>query len=150
MEFITKSAKETQKTAVRIIKDLIKVRGEDSGVLVLALQGDLGAGKTTFVQGLAQGLKIREKILSPTFVLMKRFEVKGKSPRNFYHIDCYRLNDSREILALDFGKIISEPENIMAIEWAEKIKDILPSDVVWLRFEHLGEDKRKIKMTNDK
>jgi tRNA threonylcarbamoyladenosine biosynthesis protein TsaE len=151
MEYITKNAKETQKTAAKIIKDFIKVRGSKAGVLILALEGELGAGKTTFVQGLAKGLKIKEKILSPTFVILKRFKIydlRFKNFKNLYHIDCYRINIADEILALDFGRIISEPSNIVVIEWAEKIKEILPPETIWLKFEHLGEDERRIQIFN--
>ncbi|HCX27543.1 MAG TPA: tRNA (adenosine(37)-N6)-threonylcarbamoyltransferase complex ATPase subunit type 1 TsaE [Candidatus Portnoybacteria bacterium] len=146
MEFITKSAKETQRVAARLTKDLIKLRGEVPGVFVLALEGELGAGKTTFTQGLARALKIKESILSPTFVIMKRFPVKDKRLADFYHLDCYRVSDFREIMALGFGQIIAEPQGLVVIEWAEKIKDILPPDTIWLKFEHKGGDKRKIKM----
>ena len=120
-------------------------RGKQAAVL--ALSGDLGAGKTTFLQGFAAGLGIKEKILSPTFVLMKRFKIKNgrtKVFKNFYHFDCYRLNNAEEILHLDFRKIISNPENIVAIEWPEKIKKLLPKNVVSIKFMTLEKNKREI------
>lgn len=123
---LTTSVKQTKDLA----KDLKKHR-------IFALQGDLGSGKTTFVQGLAECLGIKQRITSPTFVIMKRY---GR----FYHIDCYRVNNSKELLDLGFKDIVSKKDNIVCIEWAEKIKDIIPKQAVWLRFEFVSENKRKI------
>jgi len=142
MEFITNSAKETQKLAVKLIKDLI--REKTKSALVLGLVGELGAGKTTFIQGLAKSLKIKERILSPTFVIMKRFAIGDNPFANLYHIDCYRIENPKELSALGFKEIIKNSKNLVVIEWAEKIKKILPKDTVWLKFEHLGEDQRRI------
>lgn len=152
MEFITRNFQETQKLAKDLVKKLSELAHRDA--LVLALQGELGAGKTTFIQGLAQALGIREKILSPTFVIQKRFMIydlrfKNKF-KNLYHLDCYRVNDFREIMALGFGQIVADSKNLIVVEWAEKIKDILPADTIWLKFEHGGEDRRKIKILNPK
>ncbi|MBU1102297.1 tRNA (adenosine(37)-N6)-threonylcarbamoyltransferase complex ATPase subunit type 1 TsaE [Patescibacteria group bacterium] len=150
MEFITKSAVDTQKLAGKLIKDLF---GKRRGALVLALQGELGAGKTTFIQGLAKALKIKERVLSPTFVIMKRFEIRklgNLEIENLYHIDCYRIEKPEDLLILGFEEIIKNSKNIVVIEWAEKIKSILPQSIIWIEFEHLGEDRRKIKITNHK
>ncbi len=154
MEFITVSAQETQKLAVDLVKKL--VNKETKAALVLALEGELGAGKTTFIQGLAETLKIKERVLSPTFVIMKKFKIKnqGLSPstslrvkfKNLYHVDCYRLDRPSEIAELGFKEILKNPENLVVIEWAEKIKKILPKETVWIKFAHLGEDKRRIKI----
>ena len=137
MEFITHSAKETKKLAVRLIKDFIGAKRKNA--LVFGLSGELGAGKTTFIQGLAKALGVKERILSPTFVIMKHFN-------NFYHIDCYRINKPAELKELDLEEILKNPKNIIVIEWAEKVKSILPMETIWLEFEHLGKDKRKIKI----
>ncbi len=159
---ITKSAKQTQKLAERFAKEIL-ASSLGKAATVLSLQGDLGAGKTTFLQGFAKGLGIKEKILSPTFILMKRFKItkfkitKFKMQKskikmtnqnskftNFYHIDCYRLNKPEEILHLGFREIILNPQNIVAIEWPEKIGKILPKNIVSIKFEHLEENKREI------
>jgi len=142
MEFITKNAKETQTLAAKIIKDLIGKKY--AGALVLGLTGELGAGKTTFIQGLAEALGVKEKVLSPTFVIMKSFKFQVSSFRTLYHIDCYRIEKPEEMAELGFEEILKNPKNIVVIEWAEKIKKILPKDTVWINFEHLGEDKRRI------
>jgi tRNA threonylcarbamoyladenosine biosynthesis protein TsaE len=136
MEFITDSAKETQVVARKIIEKSASQPRQEA--LVLAMEGELGAGKTTFVQGLAKALGIKEKVLSPTFVIMRRF-------KKLYHIDCYRLSGGQDLKELGFEEIIKNPKNIVVIEWAERVKNVLPKDAVWLKFEHEGEEKRKIK-----
>ncbi len=139
----TKSFEETQKLGQDFAREIL-ASGPQKNAVVLCLQGDLGAGKTTFLQGFAKGLGVEEKINSPTFVIMKRFELKGVEFKNFYHFDLYRLNTKEEILHLDFKDIISNPENIVAIEWPEKIKDILPKNAALITFGHLEENKREI------
>lgn len=155
MEFITKNFKETQQLAKRLVEQLIKT--PPSGALVLALEGELGAGKTTFIQGLGQALGVKEKILSPTFVIMKHFELANSQwpiansklkINNFYHLDCYRLDSEKDLAELGFGEILKDKNNLVVIEWAERIKKALPRETVWLEFEHGGEDIRKIKISN--
>ncbi len=133
---LTKSFKQTQKLGEIFAKEIIKNKSHKKAV-VLALNGNLGAGKTTFIQGFAKGLGIKEKILSPTFVIRKRFN-------NFYHIDCYRLKNAKEILELDFKKIISNPENIVAIEWPSRIKKVLPENTIFIYFKFVDKNKREI------
>ncbi|MDO8452260.1 MAG: tRNA (adenosine(37)-N6)-threonylcarbamoyltransferase complex ATPase subunit type 1 TsaE [bacterium] len=111
---------------------------------VLALSGDLGAGKTTFVQGLAEGLGITDRIMSPTFLLMREHKVKfgGK----LFHIDLYRLEENvdREIGNLGVTDFWTKPENVVVIEWAEKAKNVLPPTTTWITFENISETERKI------
>ncbi len=109
---------------------------EYKNALVFALTGDLGSGKTTFVQGFLKALGIRKKITSPTFVIFKRFKVKGLRFKNIYHIDCYRIQKPNDLLILGLKEILNNPQNIVLIEWAEKVKRILPKNTIWLKFEH--------------
>lgn len=113
---------------------------------LIALQGDLGGGKTTFLQGLAKELGIKEKILSPTFIIMRKFKISHHRSKfvNFYHFDCYRLEKPKELFNLGFKKIISSPQNLVAIEWAEKIQKIIPRPALWIKFQFLDKKKRKI------
>lgn len=134
--YTTKSHKQTQKLGEDFAKKIIKQPKGNSAV-VLGLSGNLGGGKTTFLQGFAKGLSIKEKILSPTFVIMKRFG-------NFYHIDCYRLKDEKDILELGLKEILNNPENIVAIEWPEKIKSILPKNTIYIEFKFVDKNKREI------
>lgn len=120
--------------------------------LIIGLEGDLGGGKTTFLQGFARGLKINKKILSPTFVIIKKFTIPGGEKnrsrfRYFYHIDCYRIKKPKEMLDLGFEKIISDTGNIVAVEWINRIKKITPKDVILLKFRFVDEKKREIKIT---
>jgi len=106
----------------------------------------LGAGKTCFLQGFAKGLCIRKKILSPTFAIMKRFQVPGHGFQNFYHIDCYRIDKPKELLDLRFADMRQNPENIIAIEWADKVKKILPNNTLILKFRFLDKRKREVRI----
>ncbi len=135
-EYLTISQLQTKKIGKILAKEILKTKPKKNA-FVFALKGDLGSGKTTFLQGFAKGLGIKEKITSPTFVIMKKYE-------NFYHIDCYRIYKSKEILDLGFKNIIGNPKNIVAIEWTERIKKILPKNTIWLNFEFLDKNKRKI------
>lgn len=116
---------------------------ENGRALVLALTGELGSGKTTFVQAFAQALGVEDKILSPTFVILKKFPVPGSSFDTLYHIDCYRLQ-SKELLKLGFEEIISQPRHLVMIEWADKVEQILPPHHLNLNFEVTGKNEREI------
>jgi len=145
MKFISNSPSQTKNFAKKIAKILVSKK--KNFPKILALKGNLGAGKTTFLKGLAKALGIRERIISPTFILMRKhsfFDKKSKSKNYFYHFDCYRIQKPKEILDLGFKEIISNSKNIVAIEWAEKIKKILPKKVFWIEFKILGEKKREI------
>ena len=179
-EVMTNNLKETQEIAGKFINDLIKDGKKADNALVVALEGELGSGKTSFVQGVAAALGIKEHATSPTFVLIKRYRLtppfslplhKGRVARppslparhcqslaggregvsgrgvgfsNFYHIDCYRIEKSWQLQELGFEEIINNPENIVAIEWPERISEILPKDAIKIKFEFVDENKRKI------
>lgn len=141
-KYTTKNYKQTQKLGKDLAEKVLK-NGLQKGAVVLGLCGNLGGGKTTFLQGFANGLGVEDKILSPTFVILKRFELTGEF-ENFYHIDCYRLKNEKDILDLDFEKIISDPKNIVAIEWPEKIKKVLPKKITEINFEFIDKNTREI------
>jgi tRNA threonylcarbamoyladenosine biosynthesis protein TsaE len=142
-KFLTKSEKETEKLGEKIGKKILEEK-LDKTPKILALEGDLGGGKTTFLKGFAKGLGIKEKILSPTFILFRKFQIPNSKFQNFYHIDCYRIEKEKEILNLGFREIIKDPKNIVAIEWAEKIKKILPKKILKIKFKILGKKEREI------
>jgi len=139
--FLTKNEKETKKLARILANEILKQKKaypeQNRGAVVIGLEGNLGAGKTTFIQAFAKGMGIKRRLTSPTFVLMKKYN-------NLYHLDCYRIKDSQDVLVLDFKEIISEPKNIILIEWAEKIKRILPKTKIWIKFKILGKTQRVI------
>lgn len=142
--FISDSPEKTRKFAEKFAKEILHKK-IGSRAAVLALKGNLGAGKTTFLQGFAKGLGIKDKILSPTFVIYKKFKIP-KTDKYFYHFDCYRIKESKEILALGFEEIILNPKNIVALEWPERAKDILPPGSAELRFGLIGENKIEISL----
>jgi tRNA threonylcarbamoyladenosine biosynthesis protein TsaE len=139
-KIVSVSTQQTQALAGQLAKKILADM-PGRGALVLALTGDLGSGKTTFTQGLAKGLGVKGRITSPTFVVMKRF-------KNFYHFDCYRLQKPEEILELGWQEIIANPQNIVAIEWPEKIKKFLPKHLLQLNFAFLDQKKRRIVINN--
>lgn len=110
----------------------------------MGLVGDLGSGKTTFVQGLAMGLGIKERLISPTFILLREYQ--KPSGGNLYHVDLYRLeqvtkDDLATLGILDFAK---DKKNVILVEWADKAKSLLPENTIWVNFENLGENERRI------
>ena len=144
--YLTKSPTQTKKLSQSLAKRILKLKASKK-TIVLGLIGDLGGGKTTFLQGFAKGLGIRERVLSPTFVLMKRFSILKRS---FIHIDCYRIKTPRELLNLGFKDLISDTRNIIAIEWADKIKRIMPKNAFILEFKFIDKGTRKIVIKSNK
>ena len=127
-----------------------KIKPLNNKAVVISLKGDLGAGKTTFTQMLAKELGIEETITSPTFVIQKRYEIKkGPDPfKKLIHIDAYRLDSSDELLRLDWEDLISNPENIICLEWPERVADIIPEDSVSINIEMGYGGERKIEINN--
>ncbi|MBI2123675.1 MAG: tRNA (adenosine(37)-N6)-threonylcarbamoyltransferase complex ATPase subunit type 1 TsaE [Candidatus Wildermuthbacteria bacterium] len=141
---ISSSPSQTKNIAKALAETLLEARSRKEA-MVLALAGELGAGKTTFAQGFAKGLGVKEKILSPTFILLREFKIKHPFFRTLYHVDCYRLdNPARELLHLGFKKIIADPRAIVVIEWADRIQKILPRDFFWIQFRYGDKNKRSI------
>ncbi len=110
---------------------------------VLMLSGDLGAGKTKLLQGLALGLGIKNHINSPTFNILKIYKSKGRV-KYFCHIDAYRLNSEQDLISLGVEEFFNSPETVTAIEWAEKIKKIWPKNSKIIKIKHQSLNKRKI------
>lgn len=104
---------------------------------VIALVGNLGAGKTTFVQGFARALGIKGHIKSPTFVLMNIFSLEKQLYLNhMVHIDAYRVEKSAEMIHLGFRELLNDRDAVILVEWADKIKNILPKDTIWIYMYH--------------
>jgi len=144
LEIITKNEQETKKAAGLLAQEIIKKPLKTKGAIIIGLEGELGSGKTRFVQGFARGLGIRQRLTSPTFVILRRHAISDKQYANLYHIDCYRLGKSKELLDLDFKEITNNPQNIIIIEWAERVRKILSKGTIWIRFEIMSEKKRRI------
>ena len=114
---------------------------------VLALSGELGAGKTTFVQFLANALGIGERVTSPTFVIQKRFLTDHPSFTSLVHIDAYRLESGDELEVLGWYDTLSDPRTLVALEWPENVKEALPEESINIAFEYDGEG-RQITVSN--
>jgi tRNA threonylcarbamoyladenosine biosynthesis protein TsaE len=107
----------------------------------VALTGPLGAGKTHFVKGLADGLEVPddEPVVSPTFVLIREYRGRLK----LYHLDAYRLHGPGELLSLGLDELIAEPAAVTALEWADRVADAVPPNACWIGLEHIGRSVRR-------
>ena len=141
----TLTFEETQLAGEKFAKKLLSFR-ENLKAKVVVLYGELGSGKTTFVQGMARGLGIKRRIISPTFIIVRHYRIKNQESRimNFYHIDLHRINSEDYLEGLGLREIIEDPQNIVAIEWGEKLGSLLPKKRWDVTFEYLDKDKRKI------
>lgn len=138
-ETITSSVEETKKFAKDFAK---KLRSPTT----IVLYGNLASGKTTFIQGLAQGLGIEKRVLSPTFVFIRPYQLTDSNQEKFYHVDLYRLDSEKDVEAIGLKEILDDRNAIVAIEWPEKVEKVLPENTVKFQLENLGENKRKIKV----
>lgn len=109
----------------------------DKAVLI-ALSGDLGAGKTTFTQALGKALGITEPVQSPTYVLMRSYPIAYKEFTKFVHIDAYRLDDPKEFATLDPERFLRDRGALVCVEWPEKAGGALPKPDILLRFSSDG------------
>ena len=109
---------------------------------VVALHGELGAGKTTFVQMLAKAIGVSEAVTSPTFVVMKQYELEvvKNGIEQLVHIDAYRIEDENEMTPLHFEELLKTPGLLICIEWAEKIKGLLPKNLIDVRINITDQD----------
>lgn len=140
---ITKSKAQTQKFAKKMAEQILK-KGPGKQAQILALHGDLGAGKTTFTQGFIKALGVKHHVTSPTFMLVRRYELKEKNFANVFHFDLYRIHQTKEALSLDLRKIVKNPENIVLIEWPERLGKLLPKNAVKVNFNHGKNEKERI------
>ncbi|MBL4644606.1 MAG: tRNA (adenosine(37)-N6)-threonylcarbamoyltransferase complex ATPase subunit type 1 TsaE [Candidatus Pacebacteria bacterium] len=111
---------------------------------VVALHGDLGAGKTTFAQSMARALGITESVVSPTFLIQKRYSLEGQVFSNVIHIDAYRLKSAEQLEVLDWEELTNDPSNLILIEWPENITDLLAPETKHIYFEYIDEVTRSI------
>ncbi len=112
------------------------------------MSGELGAGKTTFVQGLAEGLGITNRIISPTFIIMRTYAIANLSSdqqvTNFYHVDLYRLSSENDIDGIGLPEILQDQHAVTVIEWPERMGSRLPKKRWEIVIENIGEDARQI------
>lgn len=145
------SPEETVGIAKKIVKETLDpgLRRDDK-TIVFILQGDLGAGKTQFVKGVAEYLKIAERIISPTFVIYYEYRIVNSEYRNLIHMDLYNVQDAEEFRYLGMDKYLESP-NIFCIEWGEKSGEIIEklkekAIVIYIHIRHGGEKTREISL----
>lgn len=137
---------EFRREASRFVKDLTP--SEDRATLV-GLYGDLGAGKTTFVQAVAKALGVFEHVTSPTFLIYRTYNLQpttnnGKF-KTLVHVDAYRLKNTDELRKLRFEELLADSKNFILVEWADKVTDLLPKDHQKLYFEFIDEHTRSVR-----
>jgi len=155
--FYTSSKNQTQKISALLAGEILKQKRPffQNQALILLLSGDLGAGKTTFTQGFMKGAGIKKKITSPTFVIMKKFKIQNPKTqtnsklkilnyKNIYHIDCYRFHKLDKFFSTSIKEVFHNPQNIVLIEWPERIKRLLPKDVIMIKLKYGKKDNERI------
>jgi tRNA threonylcarbamoyladenosine biosynthesis protein TsaE len=148
MKFISDSPSKTKKLGALLAKEILS--GKNGKPVVIALNGNLGAGKTTFIQGFAGELGVKNKIMSPTFVIFRHYRLKKNPREHLFHMDAYRIGKISELDPLGFKKIISLPGSITVVEWPEKIKKALPKNSIWISLKHgKKENERVLEMKNE-
>ena len=141
LEILTRSGTETKKIGEILGRQILNYRHRTS--IIISLEGELGSGKTTFTQGFARGLRIKERIQSPTFVILKIYKINKKSNlKNFIHVDAYRLK-SKDFGVIGWQNFVKNKNNIILVEWGNKIKNILPKDSLKIKFCHTKKTSRR-------
>jgi tRNA threonylcarbamoyladenosine biosynthesis protein TsaE len=143
---ISKSAKETGEIAKIFLDKILANKNNQGKATIVALSGDLGAGKTVFTQAVAKHLQIKGKVASPTFVIIKSYKLKAKSHKLFFHIDAYRLKNEKELLNLGWEEIINNTEHLVFIEWPENVSKVIPADAKFIYFSHSKNGHRKLEL----
>ncbi len=138
-----------------VVKEILEktskiTKQENRKNIMLALSGELGSGKTTLTKEIARQLGVEESVISPTFIIMKKYTIKNPLRslpfiKKIVHIDAYRLENEDQVFQLDWEEIISEP-NFIIIEWPEIIKKHLPRNTFWIKLNHVNEEKREMEL----
>lgn len=143
MKYTTKSPEETESLGEEFAKTL---KPQD----VIFLIGNLGSGKTTFTKGIARGLGITNRVLSPTFTIVRSYEIKNKEStiknqgiERMYHLDLYRLKDKKEVVNVDLKEYLEDETGVVVIEWPEISQDLVKKKV-WNVIFDTNENERAI------
>lgn len=134
MDFFSRSPDQTRRIGARL-------GGALQAGDMICLQGDLGAGKTTFVQGVAQGWGSLDSVSSPTFIIVNEYRRADES--RLFHMDAYRLDSTPEAEQLDIDSMLAD--GALLIEWPERIDGLVPVDNLWITFEHIDDEEREMK-----
>ena len=132
--------------AKRVVAEACR-RQASNQATVITFSGDLGAGKTTLIQEIARQLGVTDTLQSPTFVIYKRYRIPSLQDWSFLiHGDMYRLESAEEIEKLGWSELITDPNNLICIEWPEKITGAIPENALCVTIKHLGGEKRSIEI----
>lgn len=169
-DVVTRSASETRKLSRDVAMEILR-HSSRKHATVVALVGELGAGKTTFAAAFVRALGIKTRIQSPTFVLIKTYSVphvRGKQlvicdkrrsshaacyslhATRLVHIDCYRLERPAELMHLGLRETLRDPNAVILIEWAERIRQVLPKGTVWINFMYGNRKNERIITIHEK
>ena len=146
MQTRTLSAQDTRQLAQQLAPTCKALLEGRTHALVIALEGELGAGKTTFSQAFAEALGVTQVLKSPTFMLVKEYPIPATS-NSLWHLDCYRLNGPADLSAMDMARVFADPRNIVLVEWAQRVLPALPPDHIAIHFTHQGNDEREVTIT---
>ncbi len=147
VEIETKDAKDTKKIAGKMINSILEKNEIPGTATIFALNGNLGAGKTVFTKGAAEFLGVKDVVTSPTFVIEKKYKLNGNSFwKTLIHIDAYRLEGEENLSVVSWNEIATDPNNIIFVEWPENAGLGIPERAIWLEFETVDENTRKIKI----
>ncbi len=143
MIYQSSSSRETKEIGGSLAR-LLDARGaHQTRATIIALSGELGAGKTIFTKGFLRACGVRAEVTSPTFVLVKSYKLSRGPFQKIYHLDCYRIHDVKELAHLGFEEIITNPRHLVLIEWPEQIKKALPKKMLWVRMRHGKKETRR-------
>jgi len=156
MRYTSTNVEETAKLAEDFAKSLGNTNGGAVGesivvatsATVVGLYGDLGSGKTTFMQGVGAILRVVERMVSPTFVIEKIYKIEHSRFTHLIHIDAYRMEKEEELIHLGWQEIIGDPHNLVCIEWPERVSKIMPAGHIKINFTFVDEHTRAIEFEN--
>jgi len=154
---ISKNIRETSEIAKKFLVKMFKKSSTKNEALVVCLSGDLGTGKTAFTKAIAKHLNIKNKVNSPTFVIIKNYPIpeqarygagslENKQYQFLFHIDAYRLKNEKELLNLGWKEIIEDRGNIVFIEWPENVSGVIPSNAKFVYISHTKDGYRNFKL----
>jgi len=144
---LVKGTQEMHEEAARFARSLTP---RTDGATIVALQGDLGTGKTAFVKGVAKALVVHEHVTSPTFVIMKIYDLEGQKFERLIHIDAYRLKGAHHLTVLGWEALVADPKNLICIEWPEQAESAIPAGAIKVAFRYSGDNEREISIENER
>jgi tRNA threonylcarbamoyladenosine biosynthesis protein TsaE len=141
------SKKEIPKISQKLLERILKMKNNKAKVV--ALSGELGAGKTTLTQEIAKQIGINENVISPTYIIMKIYEINPSSKyyssfKNLIHIDAYRLDSYLELLKIGWEELKKDKDNLIIIEWPENVKNCLDKATCWVKLGHVDDQTRAV------